>query len=98
MSYKVYTQKKSNYGYMVSVARKGLTLENARKFRDERMANPNRTCDYIVVADSKETEYLAKIEMVSAKMAAREEKKWTKIDEMKKKGYVVRDVIAYLNK
>ena len=36
--------------------------------------------------------------MVSAKMAAREEKKWAKIDEMKKKGYVVRDVITYLNK
>ena len=98
MSYKVYTQKKSKYGYMVSVARKGLTLENARKFKDERMANPNRTCDYIVVADAREAEYLAKVEMVSAKMAVKAEKKWAEIDEMKKKGYVVRDAIAYLNK
>ena len=98
MSYKVYTQKKSKYSYMVSVARKGLTLENARKFKDERMANPNRTCDYIVVADAREAEYLAKVEMVSAKMAAKAEKKWAEIDEMKKKGYVVRDAIAYLNK
>lgn len=98
MSYKVYTQKKSKYGYMVSVARKGLTLENARNFKDERMANPNRTCDYIVVADAREAEYLAKVEMVSAKMAAKAEKKWAEIDEMKKKGYVVRDAIAYLNK
>lgn len=98
MSYKVYTQKKSKYGYIVSVARKGLTLENARKFKDERMANPNRTCDYIVVADAREAEYLAKVEMVNAKMAAKAEKKWAEIDEMKKKGYVVRDAIAYLNK
>lgn len=98
MEYKIFTATKGNYGYIVKVFRKGLTLEKAREICAERMVNPNRKCTYTVVAESRVAEYLEKIEKASAKIRVVKDKKWAELDLMKKQGYKVKDAIEYLNK
>lgn len=98
MTYTVFTQRKTNSGYITSVKRKSVSKVEALEIKEKAMANPNRTCNYVIVADSRQEEYLAEIDKRNAKIKAIKDERWAIIEEMKKKGYQPRDVINFLNK
>ncbi len=98
MTYTVYTQRRTNAGYITSVKRKSVSREVALEIKAQCMANPNRQCKYIVVADSRAEEYLAEIDRRNALIEEEKNSRWAIIDEMNKKGYHTRDTIAFLNK
>lgn len=98
MTYTVFTQRKTNSGYITSVKRKSISKIEALEIKEKAMANPNRTCIYVIVADSRQEEYLAEIDKRNAKIKAIKDERWAIIEEIKKKGYQPRDIINFLNK
>lgn len=105
MMYQVHTIRKGYDRYYTMCAKRNLTREEAYALRDKRMANVKRTCDYVVVADSKEQFFYDEVARLSAPLMARaealakkKEQRWKEMDEMYKKGYKVHDAIAYLNR
>ena len=97
MTYTVYTQRRTNAGYITSVKRKSVSREVALEIKAQCMANSNRQCKYIVVADSRVEEYLADIAKRNALIEEEKNSRWAIIDEMNKRGYHTRDTIAFLN-
>ena len=98
MTYTVYTQRRTNAGYITSVKRKSVSREVALEIKTQCMANPNRQCKYIVVADSRAKEYLAEIDRRNALIEEEKSGRWAILNEMNKKGYHTKDTIAFLNK
>lgn len=98
MTYTVYTEKKTDYGYITSVKRKSVSKEVALEVQTKGMSNPNRKCKYIVVADCRINDYLADRERRNAIIKAEKEKRWAILEEMNKRGYHTNDTIAFLNK
>ena len=98
MTYTVYTEKKTNYGYITSVKRKSVSKEIALEIQTKCMANPNRTCRYVVVADCRINDYLADREKRSVAIRTERDRKWAFLEEMNKRGYHTNDTIAFLNK
>ena len=105
MTYQVYTVRKTPSGYITNCVRRGVSREIALEVKNTRMANPNRTCDYVLVANSREQEFFAAIEKASEPLRKqwaidqqKKERKWEKLSEMYLKGYRVLDTLAYVNK
>lgn len=102
--YQVYTQRKGSDRYYSHCVKKNMTKEEAIAYRDLRMSNPNRICAYVVVPDSRVEEYFNKLAEASKPLMAKyermekiKEQRWREMDAMYKRGYHVRDAVAYLN-
>lgn len=102
--YQVFTLRKGADRYYTVCVKKNLTKEDALALQAKKMASPKRICRYVVVADSKVEAFFAEVARVSAPMLAklkakeeREARRWKELDEMYKKGYRVRDAIAYIH-
>ena len=102
--YQVHTIRKGSDRYYTICVKKNMTKEEAFALKEKRMANPNRVCDFVVVADSKVEVFFAKVAKASAPLVARakaiedrQNKRWKELDEMYKKGYRVTDAIAYIH-
>ena len=110
MTYSVYSHRlDNNHIHMITKIRKGVSKEEALAIKETKMSNPKRTCDYLIVADSRVEEYEQKIADANAPrlewLAQRDAyvervkaQRWEELKEMKAKGYIVRDVIKYLNR
>lgn len=58
MTYTVYTHRViDGYEHLITKARKGVSKEEALAIKAQKMSNPKRTCNYVVVADSRVEEY-----------------------------------------
>ena len=55
MTYNVYTYSKNGYGICVTLCRKAMTKEDAIAFKAQRMANPNRKANYVIVVNDEQT-------------------------------------------
>lgn len=101
-TYKVYSIRKNRCSFTIATTRKGLTLAEARAFREERMSNPNRQVSYTVVAETREEEFFSKIaameEQYFGALKRQKEQRWKKMDEMYRQGYKVKDALEYLYK
>ena len=102
--YQVHTIRKGFDRYYTICVKKNMTREEAFALKEKRMANPNRVCDFVVVADSKVEVFFERVAKASAPLVARAEmierrkaQRWAEMDEMYKRGYKVRDAIAYAN-
>jgi hypothetical protein len=102
--YRVYTKRNDYLGFCITCVKKGLTKEEAIELKAKRMANPNRVCNYIIVAESRVDEFFQKLKSeeeilkkTQTHIWAIKEKRWEKADEMYLKGRRVRDMIGYLN-
>lgn len=98
MTYNVYSIRKGNYRCIVGTTRKGLTREEAYSFATMRNSNVNKKCHYVVVSENCISNFFAKVKEENIKLEAARAKKWAEIDTMRKKGYVMRDTLEYLNK
>lgn len=92
MRYHVYTVNRREGYYKVIKNRHGLTRQEAEEWKNARMANPNRQCDYVIVAVVRVNEFFAMVE------EKRKQFKWDEMKEMYKKGYKVKDALAYVNR
>ncbi len=54
-TYNVYTYSKNGYGICVTLCRKAMTKEDAIAFKAQRMANPNRKANYVIVVNDEQT-------------------------------------------
>ena len=98
MTYNVYSIRKGNYRYILGVTRTGLTKKDAMLLAKERNNNPNKKCNYVVVAENNILNFFLELERKNDKLAEARDKKWAEIEAMRKRGYVVKDVLEYLNK
>lgn len=98
MTYNVYSIRKGNYRYILGVTRTGLTKEDAMLLAKERNNNPNKKCNYLVVAENNISNFFTELERKNDKLAEARNSKWAEIEAMRKRGYVVKDVLEYLNK
>lgn len=103
--YHVYSVRKGSDKYYIMCHRVNLSKEEAIAFKAQRMANPNRICEYVIVSVKRDKEFLADVAKKSAPLEARakaiedrKEKRWQMLDEMYKKGYRVNDTLAFVNK
>lgn len=96
--FKVFSVRKTNYKYAVSVVRKNLTKSEAESFKAERMANPNRQVVYVVVADSREAQFRTDMAKKSEPLKAQRDKRWKELQLVYKAGYKVKDTLEYLAK
>ncbi len=104
-NYNLFTVTRHQDRYLVNCFRRGITKEKARELKAQRMANPRRQTEYVIVADSRMDEFKAKIEQANiklemrwSKMDAKKQRAWDELKEAYIKGYNVTDTIAYLNK
>lgn len=104
-NYNIFTVTKHQDRYLVNCFRRGITKEMAHKLKAERMANPRRQTEYIIVADSRMNEFKAKVEQANiklemqwAKINAKKLQAWDELKEAYVKGYKVTDTLAYINK
>ena len=105
MRYHVYTVNRREGYYKVTKNRHGLTRQEAEELKALRMANPNRQCDYVIVAVARVKEFFAMVEEKNAIAFAimeeeekRKQAKWDKLAEMYKKGYKVKDTVEFVNR
>lgn len=105
MRYHVYTVNRREGYYKVTKNKHGLTRQEAEEWKNARMANPNRQCDYVIVAVVRVNEFFAMVEEKNAVAFAileaeekRKQFKWDEMKEMYKKGYKVKDALAYVNR
>lgn len=96
--FKVFSIRKTNYEYAISVVRKNLTKSEAEHFKAERMANPNRQVVYVVVADSREAQFRTDMAKRSEPLKAQKDKRWKELQLAYKAGYKVKDTLEYLAK
>ena len=63
MKYHVYTVNRREGYYKVTKNRHGLTRQEAEELKALRMANPNRQCDYVIVAVARVKEFFAMVKV-----------------------------------
>ena len=109
MTYTVYTHRVDGYEHIITKARKSVSKEEAQAIKAQKMANPKRVCNYVIVADSRVEEYEHKIAALNAPyyawltkknayVAEVKARRWEEVKAMKAKGYKVRDVLEYVNR
>ena len=106
MTYAVYSYRYEKPYYRYGTTRVNLTLEEAKKVKAERMANPRRIANYIIVATDRRDEFEHKLneanrkydEWYAANVVPVIEKRTNELMEAYRKGYKVRDAVEYLHR
>lgn len=106
MTYTVYSYRYEKPYYRYGITRVNLTLEEAKKVKAERMANPRRIANYIIVAANRRDEFEHKLneanrkydEWYEANVVPVVEKRSEELMEAYRQGYKVRDAVEYLHR
>ena len=106
MTYTVYSYRYEKPYYYYGPTRVNLTLEEAQKVKEARMANPRRKSSYIIVAANRRQEFEDKLNAANRKydewyaqnVAPVMKKRSDTLMKAYRQGYKVRDAVEYLHR